>query len=362
MKTITQAVGIRNGVVLPNLPADLKTVTELFDLIPMVNGGTSEMSGLWNSDRNILIEQLAIAITAFQTKNALRVIDGAIDPGGATIKLMNQLAAPEPIVIDFLTQETTEVFWAVAEPSSLFGTTPLRVREIQRPINRFLISVSDNSSIKWFGVVIPDVSADLLANCVPHIFFTPSPWQGGYQDNTYDDFTQWNPLWIKYTGAIGSQVVESGVSQILVIPFYKNSQSGNLGDFLTNWRAVITAVITGVINLIDPTVLRDKFEFDHIYSSSFSNGIVTHQNFNTRAVGADSMTIAGIDLDGQAAGSNWRPRSGISYRNTAAPRGVNPSGSDWFVGGRFAQLRPFYTGSTDHNLCPFLLLHGLTVT
>jgi hypothetical protein len=249
--------------------------------------------------------------------------------------------------------------WVVAEPSSVAGTGPLQSRDIAPMLTRKLVRAS-GSSVKWFGVVVPLNAEGGIGGGSPHIFFTPSPWQGGYQDPTYDDFTAWNRLWDKYTSAIGSQLVASGVQQILVIPFYKNSQTGNLGDFLTNWKEVISAVVTAAIDSVDPYFLRDRYEFETIFSSSFSNGIATLQNFSTRAADAAAMTRMAFDLDGQASGSNWRPRRGVSYRNTRAPHGVNPSGSDWHVGGRFAQIRPRYPGTSDHNLCPFLLLHGLT--
>jgi hypothetical protein len=216
------------------------------------------------------------------------------------------------------------------------------------------------TSIKWFGVVIPLNQSGQIAGGAPHIFFTPSPWQGGYQDNTYDQFTRWNGLWDKYTSAIGSQLVASGAPQILVIPFYKNSQAANLGSFLTNWQEVISAVVTAAIISIDPLFLRDTFVFSQIFTSSFSNGIVTQQNFHMRGTNVSSMTRFLFDLDGQAAGSNWRPSGGIIYLNTPVPRGVNPVGTHWHVGGRFAQIRPSYPGTRDHNLCPFLLMHGLT--
>jgi hypothetical protein len=52
METITQAVGIRNGVtVMPNTPADLRTITGLLDRIPPIKGGTAETPGLWSNDR-----------------------------------------------------------------------------------------------------------------------------------------------------------------------------------------------------------------------------------------------------------------------------------------------------------------------
>jgi hypothetical protein len=361
METISQAVGVRNGVtMMPNTQADLRTITGLLDRIPLENGGTAATPRLWSTDRTVLITQVTAAIVAFQTANNRSVIDGVVDPGGGTLRLMNQLAAPAPVDATVVQGDQNSQLWVVAEPSSMPGTAALRSRDISPQLTRKLVSVT-GTSIKWFGVVVPLDGSGGIIGGAPHIFFTPSPWQGGYNDNTYDQFARWNGLWDKYTSAIGSQLVVSGAPQILVIPFYRNSQSGQLGDFLNNWREVVAAVVTAVIHDIDPLFLRSTYRFDHIFSSSFSNGIVTLQNFHTRATGAAGMTRMAFDLDGQASGSNWRPSPGQSYRNTPAPRGVNPSGMDWHVGGRFAQLRPRYPGTSDHNLCPFLLLHGLTL-
>jgi hypothetical protein len=361
METITAAVGIRNGVTtMPNNQADIRTVTGLLDRIPLAKGGTAPTGGLWSDNRAVLISQITVAIVTFQTTNRRPVIDGVVDRDGGTLRLMNQLAGPGPVTASVVSSDTgNSQLWVVAEPSSLDGTGPLQPRSISPPLTRKLVSVS-GTSIKWFGVVVPLDNSGGIIGGAPHLFFTPSPWQGGYQDPGYDRFALWHGLWDKYTSAIGSQLVVSGVPQILVIPFYRNSQSGNLGAFLTNWREAISAVLTVAVDSIDPLFLRDKFEFDKIFSSSFSNGIVTHKNFNTSGAGAGSMTRIAFDLDGQAAGSRWRPSKGVVYLNTPAPSGLNPVGTSWYVGGRFAQIRQRYPGTIDHNLCPFLLLHGLS--
>lgn len=361
METISQPVGIRNGItMMPNNPADLRTIMGLLDRIPLANGGRAATAGLWSTDRTALIGQVTAAIITFQTVNRRPVIDGVVDPGGGTLRLMNQLAGPGPVTATVVQSDVNSQLWVVAAPSSLPGAGPLIPQDISPQLTRKLVRVS-GSSIKWFGVVMPLNSSGRIMGGVPHLFFTPSPWQGGYQDGAYDQFTAWHGLWDKYTSAIGSQLVVSGMPQILMIPFYKNAQSGNLGGFLANWKEVVSAVITAAINSIDPLLLRDRFEFNQIFSSSFSNGIVTLQNFHTRGANATALTRMAFDLDGQASGASWRLSPGVSYRNTRVPHGANPNGSDWYVGGRFAQIRPRYPGTTDHNLCPFLLLHGLTM-
>jgi hypothetical protein len=360
MDTISQAVGLRNGVTpLPNKASDVLVITALLDRIPLIKGGTAATPRLWSPTQPVLIPQVAAAIFAFQTANRMAKCDSAVDPGGSTLKLMNQLAGPAPVAATVVSGDENSQLWVVADPSSMPGVEAIRTRDISPTLTRKLVRVT-GTSIKWFGVVLPKNAAGTLSGGSPHVFFTPAPWQGGYQDGTYDQFAAWNGLWDKYTSIMGSQLAASGAPQILVIPFYTNAQSGKLGDFLNNWKEVLSAVLTAAINSVDPLFLRDTYQFQNIYSSSFSNGITSLQNFHTKGAGAADMTRMVYDMDGQASGSQWRPGNGVIYLNTRAPNSVNPSGQKWYVGGRFAQMRPRYAGTIDHNLCPFLLLHGLS--
>jgi hypothetical protein len=79
-------VGTRNGVpALPNQSADLATITDLFDRITSQNGGTSDISGSWPTDRSTLIDQVTGQIAVFQSTNHIGTVDSAIDPHGATL-------------------------------------------------------------------------------------------------------------------------------------------------------------------------------------------------------------------------------------------------------------------------------------
>jgi len=116
---------------------------------------------------------------------------------------------------------------------------------------------------------------------------------------------------------------------------------------------------------MDPLSLRDTFTFNQIVSSSFSNGWVAHQKFNTNAAGASAMTKLIIDLDGQAGGSHWAPANGIIYRNRVSPFPSNPMGNLWYVGGRWSsKFTLLYGGQLNtHAACRnHLLYHGLMIT
>jgi hypothetical protein len=364
-------VGIRNGTaMMPNRPKDLGVVTELFDRIPFARGGTQEIGGLWATARSALIAEVTAEIVRFQTVNGRPVIDGVVDPTGGTFKLMNQLAsAPSPTAVtarvvpppDGLAEAAGPHGVYVAQESSLAGLGPLRMSVVNANYVRKLVRV-DASSINWYGVVVPKSASGHTMGRIPHINFTPTPIQGGYQDATYSSFGGWANLWRDYTSVIGGQIAASTANQILVIPFYRTMQQRNLGDFLSNWRAVVSAVVTAALNAIDPFFLRDTFTFERIVSSSFSNGWVAHHEFNTKAVNAQGMTDVLFDLDGVAGGSSWRPSNGVIYQNRQAPGKSNPVGNIWYVGGRWNEFKPAYGGGSVNGHAAsrnHLLYHGL---
>lgn len=212
---------------------------------------------------------------------------------------------------------------------------------------------------------LPSSVGSSAASAIPHIFFTPTPIQGGYSDAGYNSFSGWGQLWDDYTDRIGGLLSASGVNQILVIPFYKTAQAYDLGSFLTNWKDVISAVVMAAVSDINPYYLTSAYSFSSIVSASFSNGVGVHRGFNSGAAGAQAMTSVLFDLDGQAqtGGSNWRPPNGIIYLNRAAPGGANPQGSNWYVGGRwslFDQVQPQTSQYSHHACSQFLLFHGLS--
>ena len=365
-RSITSPVGVRNGqAMMPNLLKDLNTVTDIFDRIPVAKGGSAEIGGVWATDRNLLISEVTAQIVTFQTTNARPVVDGVVDPGGGTLKLMNQLAADPPpgsitaTVMPAPDKEEIDSGLAVADVNLMAGLRPIEPMNVSTHLFRKLVRV-ENCSINWYGVVIPNSCQGQGA--MPHINFTPTPNQGHYYDPGYDSFDSWGQLWKDYTWTIGGQVAASGANQILVIPFYKNSQFKSLGDFLLNWREVVSQVITAALISYDPMMLRTDFSFDRIVSSSFSNGYIAHQNFNSQAVGAANMTDYIFDLDGAAGGSHWVPGNGVIYRNQKPPGNNNPAGNVWYVGGRWGNgFSPIYPGGINtHAACRnHLLYHGL---
>jgi hypothetical protein len=259
-----------------------------------------------------------------------------------------------------------DVSFKAIDISSMPGRGPLRILPHKWSYVRRLIRV-ENCSIKWFGVLFNSVDRAAQFGSVPHIYFTPHPSQGHYYDAGYDSFTSWHRLWHDYTQAPGRQIVTAGKNQVLVVPFYTNAQHrGGLGDFLSNWKEAVTAVVTAAIDSIDPTALRKRFEFNEIYSTSFSDGWIPHYEFHTKGAGVQQMTTRVIDLDGQAAHppSRWRPTKGIIYLDKSPPH-VNPLGNEWYVGGRWTHqimMDDWGNKFTGHAACSsYLLYHGMRI-
>jgi hypothetical protein len=374
---IRAPVGIRNGLtMLPNRQDDLDKITKLFDSIPTDRGGTRESIGAWATIREILIVEVAAQITIFQGANEGLTVDGAIDPTGLTLKRMNAMsgggggvdigitARVVPVGGGYSETGYNQVFQTV-NPSTVFGTAP--IDPITGAVNyvRKLVRV-ENCSINWFGVLFKNSDNGAYFGKEPHIFFTPTPVQGGYSDGTYDTFggsPPWSKLWHDYTWGMGRQICLANADQVLVIPFYRTSQHSNLGNFLGNWKEVIEKVVTAAIDSIDVMYLRDGYTFDTICSSSFSNGWKPHSLLHEQGVGAAAMTRVAFDLDGQAAKppSHWRPSKGVIYLDLPPPFGMNPRGNEIFVGNRWKNFYKYWPeGFRSHSACSsYLLFHGV---
>lgn len=245
------------------------------------------------------------------------------------------------------------------DPASVAGTAPLEVKTLTPPLTRVLVRV-EGTSIRWFGVALARSRSGQARTGAPFVFFTPSPWQGGYRDPDYDAFKTWMRLFDRYTSVMGAQLAASGAPLILVIPFYRSDQSGQLGSFLADWRPVVQAVLTEAINTVDPMALRSDYTFDHLYTGSFSNGIVTQRNFVVAGAGVVGALRKSINLDGQASGVLWNAARSVVYENVRPRSATNPVGSHWYVGGRFEKVRAMYPKGTDHGRSQLLLAHGLT--
>ena len=174
---INAGVGTRKGKApLPNQPADIATICDLFDRIPVVNGGTAGIAGPWPVERGALIAAVTRQIAIFQSTNPSAGSDSTIAPSGSALRIMNRLAAdsppqaivdpwPESVGLDDMTQLTY-----FAGIHSMPGSGPLLPDFKVTHYTRHLIRAT-GTSIKWFATVVPESVGATVASAVPHIFF-----------------------------------------------------------------------------------------------------------------------------------------------------------------------------------------------
>jgi hypothetical protein len=94
---LVDAVGIRNGVQCKNWVVDQQKVMALLNKIPVSSGGTLHPTGPINfkmAKDGYCDPSLAQHIRNFQQMNELPVVDGVVDPGGATFKLLSAGGRP----------------------------------------------------------------------------------------------------------------------------------------------------------------------------------------------------------------------------------------------------------------------------
>lgn len=129
LTSIKSAVGIRDGkAVMPNRAEDLDEITDLFDRIAFAEGGTREIGGMWASERTALIAEVTTEIVRFQTVQKRPKVDGVIDPGGGTLKRMNELAS-EPRLKPLLTALPGDPGWEDWGHTDLLPLTHAKVPE-----------------------------------------------------------------------------------------------------------------------------------------------------------------------------------------------------------------------------------------
>ena len=251
---------------------------------------------------------------------------------------------------------------------SVSGTALMEGTSVRVSFSRRLYRV-EGTSINWFGVALPK---NLSQAPLPLIYFTPTPHQGGAEDPAYDSWgAAWDSLFGTYIYYMGAQVAASTAQLALVIPFYRNAQTNDLGTFNLNWSEVVTALVGAALEdeLFGSgwVVVRDRYSFDSIYTASFSNGWGAHSAFWGKGSGVVAATRYAIDLDGAAAkppSIGWRPTVGIIYDNASPGRNVNPQGRLYHLGGRWeklARLRKRYADFRQHwAVNQYMLYHALS--
>ena len=292
---IHSPVGIRNGQTpMTNAPADLAIVTDLFDRIPMNSGGSAENFGIWSKNRDDLIQEVADQIVAFQRTNGMTVIDGVLDPGGRTLKLMNKLAADKlvtPLQGDpgwedwgytrlpqLIHNKVPEIDWELTfGGASQFRAMDTRAYTCDRAMG------TPHVGISWpMGVKKP--SAYLL-------YFHHSIGQEG---------TDYVPSGVRFKKGIGDyligrmkgmdQIAYSGKNVCLVVP---EPTFAGQGVFSYNEK-----LITEALKEIDADLSGETRDLPPLLTASYSDGLERMQHFMENCPSLRRTVKAMYDFDG----------------------------------------------------------------
>lgn len=192
-------------------------------------------------------------------------------------------------------------------PSSVPGTGKLQFVGQWVQVTTMLFQLSDDVVPNWFGVAIPEGIKDFSK---AHIFFHPMPAQAGYKDTDYRTKSGKWPELFYYMERLGYQLDGAARSQIIIMPFLKNSAT-DTGIFLANWFDIVTDILTAVraaMGADDGSTLQ----LTQVAISSFSIGIVYSSNFRTGAPNLSPFLAEVWDFDGLFSSSPQLSRNLVS--------------------------------------------------
>jgi hypothetical protein len=259
----------------------------------------------------ITIYGLAEAIKAFQKFQQLPIRDGRVDPGGNTLRRMNELlngggVAPPPIPTN------TGVLRPLQRPVSDLPDTidnvahsPVRAsmeREvvfdwgaIEGKGKIFYFELDENVVPKWFAAIVPNdvVNFDRI-----HIFFHPTPAQSpeGYQDSKYQSLANWWKIFHYLSDAMGTQFCGAKTNRVLLMPLMTQGAANTCGMFPRRWESIASSIM-GMLKSGDMSGGADPVRITSVVVSSFSTGITYSHHF--RAGASLGARLAGvIDFDG----------------------------------------------------------------
>lgn len=296
--TIQKSVGINGGI---NLPFDVPKIGAALVAIGPDRGGISAVP--------LSISALGEAIKQFQIRQQLPARDGRVDPGGKTLKKINEILNGGVLPIPPLPNIRTGAVKNI--PDMIKGIN----RSANTPIEASLLSdwvikwgtvegggiihffeLDEDVVPNWFGVLVPNGLASFEHL---HIFFHPTPSNRQIDDRDYKTpgkgrfreilhYLNDDDLAIQFCAA------QSG--QILVMPLMTQGAVDTCGIFPQRWETIM-------LQILEQLAALEMYQFtppksiSSIVVSSFSNGITYSSAFRSRAnLGKRLRGV--IDFDG----------------------------------------------------------------
>jgi len=246
---------------------------------------------------------LGEAIESFQRRQNLPVSDGRVDPGGKTLKRINEILNPGNS--PFPTPPTPQGTGAIRPitPDSKMGTSVNR--SVWAPIasslrtewifkwtgvsgsgNVFYFELDEKTVPNWFGVLVPDGVTSFEK---VHIFFHPTPAQAGYNDAHYQSKNGWSGVFHYMSDDFAVQFCAANTGQVLIMPLMSQGSAGNCGTFPERWESIVSQMLTQIA--LRPVTISS------VVVSSFSSGITYSAAFRKKA-SLEGKLRGVIDFDG----------------------------------------------------------------
>ena len=253
MTTLSGPVGVRNGTAqVQNAPIDQSKIIKLLWAIDPGNAGMRGVSGPPSAGGfKRCNAQLAAAIAAFQAfwveRGELRVADGVVDPGGASLRKLDALASgaapapPKPVDNSFTElnvlrfRETLKgapgsfsipavvpssvlpfLFTPVAKGAALVEGAAVGT------ISEFLFKIEKNGAVFWVGACVPAQTVDFSR---AYIFFHPDTISAS-DDAAYPNFAGRWPNVKRYVPGQGLQMAAMK-QMVLLVPFMTHGSRAN---------------------------------------------------------------------------------------------------------------------------------------
>ncbi len=323
MTTLSGPVGIRNGTAqVQNAPVDQSRIIKLLWAIEPGNAGMRGVSAPPSAGGfKRCNAELAAAIAAFQAfwveRGELRVADGVVDPGGASLRKLDALASgagpapPKPVDTSFTdlnvlrfrqTQPGTPGSFSIPAvvPSSVLPFLFMPVAKgaalsegaASGTISEFLFKIEKNGAVFWVGVCVPAGTVDFSR---AYIFFHPDT-IGASDDAAYPNFGGRWPTVKRYVPGQGLQM--AAMKQMtLLVPFMThgsraNSSTTNL--FADRGVETLNDIMTAVQMSFGVPDARSSIQ--QVGVASYSSG-VNHMFRFAEKLGGTGIIREQIDFD-----------------------------------------------------------------
>lgn len=286
---IEKSVG-RNGV---NLPVDVAKIGAALVAVGPDRGGFFAPP--------LTIEGLGDAIEHFQQFQGLPVHDGRVDPGGRTLRRINEILDPAmPAAGGIRAMSGSAGFAATVNKNtwtpfedSLVSDFVFQWANVAGSGRIFYFQLDEQVVPRWFGALVPDGTSSFDK---VHVFFHPTPAQAGYHDSQYHGPANWPDIFHYLTDDMGAQFCAAGTGRVLVMPLMTQAAAQDCGVFPQRWESILGRIL-GMLKSGDTTGSAPPEPISSIVVSSFSSGIVYSHQFRSRAHLGGRLSGV-IDFDG----------------------------------------------------------------